>query len=745
MENEKNTAQEILQEELAAIYIGNLNTVDEDLILPEQGKKGGHFTWESGEERFIEPNGKVHRPLHGMGSRKVILTVTGEYQGCTAQRRFEANVLQQEKTMDITGVRPVKIRLACGCPVCLPSVAIVTCADGRRTTRPAEWSELVKNGAYSRAEGRVEGTELPVEAEIFWEDSVSGETSAPEKKLEYIAMNGVRLAEGTPYAEAQERMVKFLLAQDDDQMLYNFRTAAGLSTQGAEPMTGWDADECKLKGHTTGHYLSGLALAYAATGDERILEKINYMVSELRICQKAFEGKEGYRPGFLSAYSEEQFDLLEQYTKYPEIWAPYYTLDKIMSGLYDCLTLASCHLAGEILFPKADWVYDRLSRLDQSVLNKMWSMYIAGEYGGMYGIMIKIYALTKKPEHLKAARLFLNEKLFYPMEENCDTLEDMHANQHIPQIIGAMDDFIVNGREQDWKISSNFWNIVTSGHTYCIGGVGETEMFHRAGTTCDYLTDKAAESCASYNMIRLTGQIFPYTVDGAMMDYYENTLSNHILASASQTEDGGTTYFMPLGPGGKRFYDTDENTCCHGTGMESRIRYQGNIYAADEKYLYVNLWIASQLFSGEKVSIRTEEEGCLKLTARENMAKAPAIRIPGWAEGKVTVLVNGEETKDFTIQNGYLYFARPLKRKETLEVRTVPELRVLATPDEKFVNLAYGSHILAALSDQQEWITLPALDAFRQTGSSHFEANGIRYVPLPEADLQACHVYFHKK
>lgn len=253
MENEKNTAQEILQEELAAIYIGNLNTVDEDLILPEQGKKGCRFTWESGEERFIEPNGKVHRPLHGMGSRKVILTVTGEYQGCTAQRRFEANVLQQEKTMDITGVRPVKIRLACGCPVCLPSVAIVTCADGRRTTRPAEWSELVKNGAYSRAEGRVEGTELPVEAEIFWEDSVSGETSAPEKKLEYIAMNGVRLAEGTPYAEAQERMVKFLLAQDDDQMLYNFRTAAGLSTQGAEPMTGWDADECKLKGHTTGH------------------------------------------------------------------------------------------------------------------------------------------------------------------------------------------------------------------------------------------------------------------------------------------------------------------------------------------------------------------------------------------------------------------------------------------------------------------------------------------------------------
>ena len=57
------------------------------------------------------------------------------------------------------------------------------------------------------------------------------------------------------------------------------------------------------------------------------------MVNGLKECQDAFQGKEGIHPGFLSAYDEEQFDLLEQYTKYPEIWAPYYTLDKIMAGL----------------------------------------------------------------------------------------------------------------------------------------------------------------------------------------------------------------------------------------------------------------------------------------------------------------------------------------------------------------------------------------------------------------------------
>ena len=73
------------------------------------------------------------------------------------------------------------------------------------------------------------------------------------------------------------------------------------------------------------------------------------------------------------------------------------------------------------------------------------------------------------------------------MEEECDTLEDMHANQHIPQIIGAMDLYRATGDEIYWEIGKNFWNIVTGGHTYCIGGVGETEMFHRANTTCSYL------------------------------------------------------------------------------------------------------------------------------------------------------------------------------------------------------------------------------------------------------------------
>mgnify|MGYP002520384230 CR=1 FL=1 len=48
-------------------------------------------------------------------------------------------------------------------------------------------------------------------------------------------------------------------------------------------MTGWDAPECNLKGHTTGHFLSGLALCYGATGNGQIKAKLDYMVQELGV------------------------------------------------------------------------------------------------------------------------------------------------------------------------------------------------------------------------------------------------------------------------------------------------------------------------------------------------------------------------------------------------------------------------------------------------------------------------------
>ena len=100
-------AAEIIKKDLDAIYIGNLSTVDDDLTLPENGKYGAQFTWETGEERFIDNTGKVHRPLHGMGNRKVTLTVTATYEGCSESREYVATVLQEAKENIVKEVRKV--------------------------------------------------------------------------------------------------------------------------------------------------------------------------------------------------------------------------------------------------------------------------------------------------------------------------------------------------------------------------------------------------------------------------------------------------------------------------------------------------------------------------------------------------------------------------------------------------------------------------------------------------------------
>ncbi len=739
MDNVRPTPAQVLEMDLEGIYIGNLNTVDSDLALPEAGPCGSRFVWETGESRFITAEGRVRRPLHGMGNRKVELTVTASYEGETARRQFTATVVQEERETVIAEIFPVELALAPGERRELPSVAVARCTDGRLITRPVKWESWTPLAEPGKLEVAGIAAEQPVRAVLTFGPTEREE--GPRRRLEYFPMDRVRLLPGTVYYENQRRMLEYLLGVDDGQMLYNFRRAAGLSTQGAEPMTGWDADECKLKGHTTGHYLSGLALAFAATGDGRFSRKLGVVVEGLRECQDAFAAAGECAPGFLSAYPEEQFDLLERFTKYPEIWAPYYTLDKIMSGLYDCHTLAGNQEALAILDKLGDWVYRRLARLDRETRDAMWSMYIAGEFGGMLGTMVKLCGLTGKRRHLEAARFFWNEKLFYPMSRGLDTLEDMHANQHIPQILGVMDLYQAQGDPEHWRIAENFRRIVTSGHTYCIGGVGETEMFHAANSTCRYLTDKAAESCASYNLLRLTGQMFPYTLDGGMLDYYENTLCNHIMASCSHDSSGGTTYFMPLGPGGAKEYSTTENTCCHGTGMESRFRYMENIFAQDESFLYVNLLVDAVL-SGE-LEARTLSPGVIQVQALSDLKKGLKIHIPAWAQEKLAVEGGAASHR---LEDGFLVVEKPLGAGERVVLRLPMELRRLENlPDENLVNLAWGPYILAALDGGKDFLTAASLEKLRQEKEGpFFRAGEIRLIGFPLVDQEPCHVYFRK-
>lgn len=557
------------------------------------------------------------------------------------------------------------------------------------------------------------------------------------------SLHKVRLLPGSPFYDGQQNMLRFLADQDTNSLLYNFRKAAGLPTGDARPMTGWDAEECKLKGHTTGHYLSAVSLAYAATGDELYREKAVAIVEGLAECQDAFARSGRVKPGFLSAYDEEQFDLLEVLTKYPDIWAPYYTLDKIMSGLLDACELAGIGLALKVLVPLGDWIYDRLSRVPDEQRKKMWDTYIAGEYGGMIGTLVRLYRLSGKEEHLEAAKMFENPKLFDPMREGRDVLDNMHANQHIPQIIGAMELYAASGNKEYLDIAGNFQNIVTGHHCYAIGGTGEEERFREADKECSLLTEKTAESCASVNMLRLTSKLFEYsqTARSELMDYYELTLFNHILMSFSHSSDGGTTYFLPLAPGSSKHYETEENSCCHGTGMESRFRFMTDVYSyegeGEDAVLRIDLPVSSVLDDEEKLRIRFLESGDLTIVADAEMKRNLAVRIPSWTR------------EDFPeAEDGYVFLGK-LKEGQSIKLHLFMEpRRITAGSDSRYYNLAYGPYLMAAISDSGEFMhpDIETINAAMSEGDLYLMDSGssdmVYYLPLYVIDKQHYHVYF---
>ena len=151
-------------------------------------------------------------------------------------------------------------------------------------------------------------------------------------------------------------------------------------------------------------------------------------------------------------------------TQDSQIWAPYYTLHKILAGLLDTYEVAGNKKALEIARGMGGWVNARLAALPAETRIRMWSRYIAGEYGGMNEAMARLFRLTGERRFLDTAKLFDNTNFFYGnanhdhgLAKGVDTVRGRHANQHIPQITGALETFRNTKELPYYRIASNFW------------------------------------------------------------------------------------------------------------------------------------------------------------------------------------------------------------------------------------------------------------------------------------------------
>jgi DUF1680 family protein len=507
-------------------------------------------------------------------------------------------------------------------------------------------------------------------------------------------LQAVRLLDG-PFREAMLRDQAYLLELDPDRLLHNFRVTAGLPSSAA-PLGGWEAPDVELRGHTVGHYLSALALMYASTGDERFKARGDLMVAELAKVQEALAAR-GFNKGYLSAFPEEFIDRVEARQR---VWAPYYTLHKIMAGLLDMYTLCGNRQALDVLLKKADWVKLRMDRLPREKQQAM----LMTEYGGMNEVLANLYAVTGNPDHLRLARAFDHDFLFEPLARGEDPLDGLHANTQIPKIIGAAREYELTGETRYRTIASFFWERVARYRSYANGGHSDGEVFFPIDRFSQHLGAASSETCNTYNMLKLSRHLFMWQPSAEVMDFYERGLYNHILASQDPAT-GMMIYYCPLKPGAFRTYSTRDASfwCCVGTGLENHAKYPDTIYFHDAGTLFVNLFIPSELaWSDKGLVVRQEtrfpEEEATRLTFT---AKAPVpltlrIRWPAWARSGFTVAINGTAESVTGAPGSYVAVSRTWKSGDTVEIRLPMSLRLEAMPDDpSVVAVLYGPVLLA--------------------------------------------------
>jgi len=511
-----------------------------------------------------------------------------------------------------------------------------------------------------------------------------------------FSLKDVRLQPGA-FSAAAEANRKYLKTLPPDRLLHTFRLTAGLPSS-AEALGEWEKPDCELRGHFTGgHYLSACALAFASSGDDELKHNGDRMVAELAKCQAQ------HRNGYLSAFPQELFDRLRDGVN---VWAPFYTIHKIMAGHLDMYTLTGNEQALDTVEKMAGWVRSWSDPLSEQQMQRV----LLVEYGGMGEVLANLYGVTGRTEYLNLAKRFDKKGFFDSLAAHRDELKGLHVNTHVPQVIAAARLYELTGDKRYWNIADYFWNEVTSERSYCTGGTSNFEVWRSdPGVLSTELSMDTAEDCCVYNMMKLTRHLFAWSPRASYMDYYERVLLNHRLGTIDP-ETGTTVYYLPHGNGYSKIYAKpfDSFWCCSGTCAEEFAKLTDTIYFHDDNSIFVNLYIASELNWAEK-GIRIvqqtdfpEEQGTtLLVLATKPVDLDLKLRIPYWAKSG-SVKVNGRAVPAFADPGSYLVLRGPWKNGDRIELSLPMHLHAAPMPDKESLQAAmYGPLVLAARFEEE--------------------------------------------
>jgi len=543
-----------------------------------------------------------------------------------------------------------------------------------------------------------------------------------------LPLSAVRLT-GGPLKQAQDLNGEYLLSLDIDRLVAGYRLRAGLEAK-AKGYGGWDSVEGKqLTGHIAGHYLSGVSLMYAATGDERFKQRAEQLVSQFKEVQD--KRGTGYLGALTDAQGRDAAGIFEQEVAAGKIhsggfdlngmWSPYYVLHKTYAGLRDAYRFVGSKTALELEVKFAAWAERVFAKLDaaqiQSILNT--------EFGGMNEVMVDLYVDTGDARWLDLSRKFEHHIITDGLQQQKDILAGKHGNTQIPKLLGSMERYAATGDAADLTAATFFWERVAHHHSYATGGDGKDEYFGEPDHFNDRIDGRTAETCNVYNMLKLTRRLFAYAPSAAYADFQERALFNHILGSIDP-QNGSTCYMVPVGRGVEREYSDmlGSFTCCVGSGMESHALHGDGIYHENGNQLWINLYVPSTATwqaAGVKLEMRTDfplgEAASLHLKLAAAKEFTLALRKPWWAGAGFAVKINGltvpgKAPADVPANTGsFVELRRTWHDGDTVEIALPKSLQLEPLPDNaNRVAILWGPLVLAGKLGAVTGPGTPAVD-----------------------------------
>ncbi len=525
-------------------------------------------------------------------------------------------------------------------------------------------------------------------------------TPALTKQWQTFNLDQVRLLPGGPFYHAMQVAKQYLLDTDINRLI----NRRGYDDPEYKPYPGTNQPKDTRPAYAN-HYISGIALMYAQTGDPQLKARCDYLIKNIielahRNPNRDRRIKDTFAKvlaGNLELAGPDEFG-------YP--WGGmgnfFYDIHKWHAAYRDAYLY--CHNTDALDFwiEQAEYITEFALAANPDLFDNMLDI----EHGGMNETFADLYALTGDERYLTVSKKFNHQKVILNVALDNDVLCGRHANMQVPTFVGTARQYQLDGNNISRQATNNFLNMIHRDHVTCIGGNSRYERFGRPGEITTRLGFTACETCNTYNMLKVALEHFQTTGELSDMNYYERALYNHILASQDPVT-GGVTYYTSLAPGGFKSYSDRFNLhgiwCCVGTGMENHSKYGRAIYFHNDNDLFINLFIPSTLKWQDKglaLSMATKfpAKDSVSITIEENKSfnHSICLRQPGWSTRPILVTVNSTQLSVTPDENGYLHIPGPFKTGDKIALQLDQSFYIEpANDDQHMVTIFHGPLALA--------------------------------------------------